>query len=62
MGGGIAIVEILYSTNIIALVAGGEYPVFSENRVIIWDEIQSCVVCEITFNYPIKKLKLNRDL
>jgi len=61
LGGGILIVEILYNTNLIALVSGGKYPKYSENRVLIWDEIQSSIICEMTFNYPIKILKLNRE-
>ena len=38
LNGGIGIIEMLYKTNILALVGGGKNPKFKLNELIIWDE------------------------
>ena len=59
--GGIGIVEMLYRSNIIALVGGGKCPKFSKNKVIIWDDFQSKVISELKFTSTIKNVKLKKD-
>lgn len=38
MGGGIAIAEMLYKTNLVALVGGGPTPKFPSHKVVLWDD------------------------
>jgi len=61
MGGGIGVIEMLDNTNILALVGGGSSPKFPLNILIIWDEDQSRVICEIRLNCYVLNVKLNRD-
>ena len=48
LGGGIKIAELLYKSNLMALVGGGRNPKFPPNKVIIWDDYQGQIVGEIT--------------
>jgi hypothetical protein len=45
---------MLYKSNLMALVGGGSNPKFPKNKVIIWDDYESKVVGEVTFNPEIK--------
>jgi hypothetical protein len=61
MEGGIGIVEMLYKSNIVALVGGGKYPRYARNKVIIWDDNQSRVIADLSFNTYVKSLKLKKE-
>lgn len=50
--GGLRIVEMLYNTNMIALVGGGKDPKFSSNRVVIFP------TCVLFINFCVKRCSL----
>ncbi|KAF0980439.1 hypothetical protein FDP41_013653 [Naegleria fowleri] len=61
--GGIGIVEMLFKSNIFALVGGGPRPAFNPDRVILWEDSQKKCISEIlTGNKPIKAVKLQKNL
>jgi hypothetical protein len=62
LDGGIAIVEMLYRTNILALVGGGKSPKFPPHKVILWDDHQGKVISELRFNSYIRNVKLKKDM
>ena len=59
--GSIAIGEMLWRTNIIAIVGGGSKPKFADNTVLFYDDMTKKFVMEITFNNPVKAVRLRRD-
>ena len=62
MGGGIGRVEMLKTSNILALVGGGKKPKFSLNHIIIWDDNIYRVIGEIRLNSIVLNVKLKMDL
>eukprot|EP00742_Colponemidia_sp_Colp-10_P001895 GILJ01002026.1.p1 GENE.GILJ01002026.1~~GILJ01002026.1.p1 ORF type:complete len:458 (+),score=50.43 GILJ01002026.1:107-1480(+) len=59
--GGIAIVAMLFRTNIFALVGGGENPRYPAKKVMIWDDYQNRCIGELRFRFPIKAVLLRRE-
>ncbi|KAK7506215.1 hypothetical protein BaRGS_00002327, partial [Batillaria attramentaria] len=55
--GSVSLTEMLYRTNILAIVGGGNYPKFDEKAVLIWDESKRSpedkIVLDITFAQPV---------
>jgi WD40 repeat protein len=61
MDGGIRQCEMLYRTNLLALIGGGEVPKFNLSKLIIWDDKQNKVISEIKFFSNIKNVKLKKN-
>jgi WD40 repeat protein len=61
MDGGIKFTEMLYRTNILGLIGGGEYPKFNPKKLVIWDDYQNKMVSEIKFFSNLKNVKLKKD-
>jgi len=59
--GGFGIVELLYRTNIVALVGGGKSPRYPPNKVIIWDDHQMRPTGELCFRTEVKGVRLKRQ-
>ena len=60
MGGGIGQIEMLYRSNLLALIGGGEIPKYDDNKVIIWDDYYAKIICEIKLSSPLKNVKLKK--
>lgn len=58
MKGGIGIVEMLYNTNILALVGGGKNPKYPLNELNLWDEEKGEEIGKIKMNKEILNVKL----
>lgn len=60
-GGGIGIVEVLKTSNILILVGGGDHPKYPVNKLVIWDDYQSTVITDVQTNYKILGVKFTED-
>lgn len=58
-GGGLGIVEVLKTSNILILVGGGDHPKYPVNKLVIWDDYQEKVITDVQTNYKILGVKFN---
>lgn len=59
--GSISICEMLFRTNIIAMVSGGSRPKIPDNILHIYDDSQKKAFLQIKFASSIKAVRLRRD-
>jgi len=53
--------EMLWRTNVIAMVGGGNRAKFADNTVLIYDDLLKKFIMEVTFTSLIKAVRLRRD-
>ncbi|KAL7747598.1 autophagy protein [Sorochytrium milnesiophthora] len=59
--GGIGIVEMLFCTNLVAIVGAGEQPAFSPRRLMIKNTKRQSTICELTFPTSVISVQMNRQ-
>ncbi|KAF6811436.1 WD repeat domain-containing phosphoinositide-interacting protein 4 [Colletotrichum sojae] len=58
---GVGIVEMMETTNYLALVGGGRQPKFSTSKAIIWDDLKGKVAMEISTLMPVRGVRISRN-
>jgi len=59
--GGLSQCEMLYRTNLFAVIAGGRYPKYSQNTVLIYDALLKKFIMELNCSSAVKTVRLRRD-
>jgi hypothetical protein len=59
--GSVAKCEMLYRSNLLAVVAGGTRPMFSDNILLIFDDLTKKFILEISFASTIHAVRLRKD-
>lgn len=60
--GGLGLVGMLFTTNILALVGGGRNPKFQPNKVVLWDDRQPRAIAELSFRSTVRAVRQRRDV
>jgi len=52
---------MMFRTNILALVGGGQKPKFATNKVFLWDDLSFKCIGELSFKTYVRAVKLTKD-
>lgn len=61
LDGGLGKVEMLYKSNVVALLGGGKKPKYTSNKIVLWDDSQQKVITEIRLNNEVVNVKLKKE-
>ncbi|KAG5890404.1 hypothetical protein JTB14_026286 [Gonioctena quinquepunctata] len=61
MVGSVSQCEMLFRTNLLAVVSGGSRPKFADNVLLIYDDLSKKFILDITFPSSIRAVRLRRD-
>ena len=59
--GSVKLCEMLYRSNLLAIVGGGSAPRLADNTILIYDDKKKDFVVELTFTSPVLAVRLKRD-
>ena len=61
LDGGIGKAEMLYKSNVVALLGGGRNPKYTPNKIVLWDDSQEKVITEIRLSNDVVNVKLKKE-
>ncbi len=53
---------MVYNTNLMVLVGGGESPKWPTNKCMLWDDAVQKIIGELSFNAQIKSIRVNKQV
>ena len=52
---------MMFRTNILALVGGGQRPKFAPTKVFLWDDLSFKCIGELSFKTQVRAVKLTKE-
>ena len=58
--GGVAVIEMLFSSSLVALVSAGERPGDSPRRLRLWNTRSNTSICDLNFSTAVLAVRMNK--